>query len=274
MINKFMAPMGFIISIFVIVMATGAGTPVLAQTLSATQKLVQSGSYDQAVQMGVEMNTAESLSLASEALAKQIMMGEADQPKARAEMARDLAREALKRDPNHQNARLQFVVTDGFVARYTGDVSAWFKKLPQKSLEHIQNYRTDFPDDPRGDALMGAWHLEIVRKAGEESALRWFGARADYGKAFFEKALNQEPDDPIMNVNFAFALIALVEEENNSTSQNLRRARILMEAALSVSSMDDFTRNMQAKASRALSLYDNPNELIAFVEAFFEGREP
>ena len=262
-------------SLWLIVWAGSLQAPAFAQNISETQNLIKSGSYAKAVEMGKALNTADSLAFASEALAREIMLGESESPKASAIAARNLAEKALDIEPDHQNARLQFVVTDGFVARYTGDVTAWFKKLPQKSLELIQAYRTDFPDDPRGDALMGAWHLEIIRKAGEESAERWFGARPDYGKAYFEKALHRDPDDAIVNVNYAFALIALVETEKTDKAaikaQNLRRAQMLIETALSSAPSDDLTRKMQAKANVAQSLYDSPSELKSFVDAFFEG---
>ena len=269
--------MRLVISLFVTVLMGVMSCSAYAQPYSETQKLIQSGSYSAAVKSGQALNTADSLSLASEALAKEVMLGEAENPKASALMARNLAEKALDMEPNHQNARLQFVVTDGFVARYTGDVTAWFKKLPQKSLELIQSYRNDFPDDPKGDALMGAWHLEIIRKSGEESAERWFGARADYGKAFFEKSLQQDPRDPIVNINYAFALIALVEEEsdgeNRGKAQNMRRAHTLIETALEAPPSDDLTEKMQIKAAKALSLYENAGDLKAFVDAFFEGKE-
>lgn len=264
-------------SFFAMVLTGVLSFSAIAQPYSETHKLIQSGSYSAAVKSGQALNTADSLSLASEALARKVMLGEAENPKASAVMARNLAGKALDMEPNHQNARLQFVVTDGFVARYTNDVTAWFKKLPQKSLELIQSYRNDFPDDPKGDALMGAWHLEIIRKAGEESAERWFGARADYGKAFFEKSLHQDPADPIVNINYAFALIALVEEEKDgegqAKSQNLWRARTLIETALNAPPSDDLTKKMQIKAAKALSLYESPEELTILVDAFFEGNE-
>lgn len=249
---------------------------VSAQSLTDVQSFMQSGQYDEAAELGETLNTAESLSLASEALARKVMLGNLGASKSLAKEAKALAEKALDIDPTHQNARLQFVITDGFVARNTGDVSAWFKKLPQKSLAYIQAYRKDFSDDPKGDALMGAWHLEIIRKAGAENAMKWFGARADYGKGFFEKALNQAPNDPIISLNYAFALIALNDKaqpiENSTEQQDWSRAKALMEKAQLMPAPDDLTRKMQAKAAKALSLFETPNALKVYVDEFFEGK--
>lgn len=263
----------YVTVLLIVILTVVFVNPVSGQVYSDVQHAVQTGHYAKAVEIGKTLDTVDSLSLASEALAKEIMLGEADNPLGTAKTARDLAEKALEKDANHQNARLQFVVTDGFVARYTGEVSAWFRKLPQKSLTHIQDYRTDFPNDPRGDALMGAWHLEIIRKAGEENALKWFGARADYGQAFFEKALNQDPNDPIIYMNYAFALIALAVDEKTDESvsnvKNMERAKALLERAQSISASDDLMQKMKAKANKALSLFEAPQDLKAYVDDFF-----
>jgi|GEM_PF-827345 len=241
-----------------------------AQAEPDVQSYIKSGQYEQAFELGRELKTADSLSLASEALARQIMLGESDSPQLRAKQARDLAQRALKLNPDHPNARLQYVVTDGFVARYTGDVAAWFKKLPQKSLEHIQAYRTDFPQEARGDALMGAWHLEIARKAGAENGEKWFGARIDYGKGFFEQALQRDPTDLIMRVNYAFALIALSHERAIKESDLTRARSILADLVLEETS-DDLSQKMFQKAKIAESLFEDPDALKDYVNAFLEG---
>lgn len=244
-------------------------TAVSAQAVSDIQSYIESGQYQEAFELGSRLKTPDSLSLASEALARQIMLGETNTPHLKAKQARDLAQRALKLNPGHQNARLQFVVTDGFVARFTGDVTAWFKKLPQKSLEYIQAYRTDFPQEARGDALMGAWHLEIARKAGAESAEKWFGARIDYGKGFFEQALQRDPADMIMRVNYAFALIALSNEEAVSESDLMRAKSILTDLELQ-ETPDDFSQKMFEKAKIALSLFEDQEALEDYINAYLE----
>eukprot|EP00919_Chromeraceae_sp_WS-2016_P047452 GHVR01112439.1.p2 GENE.GHVR01112439.1~~GHVR01112439.1.p2 ORF type:complete len:185 (+),score=15.17 GHVR01112439.1:1-555(+) len=180
----------------------------------------------------------------------------------------------------HHNARLQFVITDGFVARFSSDASAWFKKLPQKSLGYIQAYQHDFPDDPRGDALMGAWHLEIIRKAGEGKADKWFGAKSAYGKAFYEKAIGQPPQDPVIAVNYAFALIALsvdgapeqeTLEQNSAQQENLSRARTLLENMLTLNDAGYISRRLVEKAEKALGFYEDMTLLSRYIDAYLNG---
>lgn len=270
MVAKIMVWLRYLTLLFLLCWISLFPIPVSGQTESDVQRYIESGQYQQAFELGREMKTADSLSVASEALARQIMLGESDSPQLMAKQARDLAQRALKLNPDHPNARLQFVVTDGFVARYTGDVAAWFKKLPQKSLEYIQAYRTDFPQEARGDALMGAWHLEIARKAGAENGEKWFGARIDYGKGFFEQALQRDPTDSIMRVNYAFALIAL-SHEGAIKEGDLERAKSILANLKLEENSDDLSQKMFQKAKIAESLFEDPDALKGYVNAFLEG---
>jgi hypothetical protein len=116
---------------------------------------------------------------------------------------------------------------------------------------------------------MGAWHLEIARKAGAESAEKWFGARIDYGKGFFEQALQRDPADMIMRVNYAFALIALSNEEAVSESDLMRAKSILTDLELQ-ETPDDFSQKMFEKAKIALSLFEDQEALEDYINAYLE----
>jgi len=90
--------------------------------------------------------------------------------------ARELSKKALELDPALYDARLQYTLSDGFVTRTSGDLTAWRKKLPTKTLAKIQEFRAAYPDDAKGLALEGAWHLGVIRKTGEKNGGKWFGA--------------------------------------------------------------------------------------------------
>ena len=82
------------------------------------------GEYAAAYAEAEQSQTADGQALAAEILLSEIMLGQAKKNKKQAKLARKIALAALEIDPNHQNARLQHAIADGFVTRETGNVSA------------------------------------------------------------------------------------------------------------------------------------------------------
>lgn len=245
----------------------GLSLPLFAKDLTTVQNLIKSGDYTTAHQTAIEIRSPDALALAAESLARQVMLGEVEKLKKTSKEARDLAEEALALNPNHQNARLQYVITDGFVARMTGNVSAWMKKLPQKSFEKIEAYRADFPDDPRGDALLAAWHLAVVRKAGNDNAKKWFEASIEEGQGLYEGALAQSPHDPVIALNYAFALIALDQDDYS----DWEKIEGLLNTAMSMPTEDDLAQKMVVHAKKALDLFSDKESLKDYAEDFLDG---
>lgn len=238
-----------------------------ADDLTEAQKALELGNYNQAHDIAKELDTAEGYALASEALALQVFLGETEELKKTSKKARKLAEKALALNPDHQNARLQYAVTDGFVARLTGDVSAWMKKLPQKSFANIEAYRTAYPDDPRGDALLGAWHFGVVRKTGNENARKWFGASIEQGQTLYEKALLANPNDPVVIVNYAAALLAL--KEGDFSDREKPRALLSMISELPL--QDNLSVKTVTKGQKILSVMDQTDLAVRYAEAFLDG---
>lgn len=256
-----------VLSGFSVVAPVAALSNDAVPNVDAVQTLIQSGQYVQAYEAALNLQSADALALGAESLARQVMLGEVKELKKTSKAARDLAEQALILDPNHQNARLQYVITDGFVARLTGNVSAWMKKLPQKSFEQIEIYRATFPNDARGDALLGAWHLAIVRKAGNGNAEKWFDASTVRGQALYETALISRPNDPVIALNYAFGLIALDTDDFS----DWEKVRSLLMRVQTMPATDDLNRKVIEKATGALSHFDDKDTLRDYVEAFLDG---
>lgn len=241
--------------------------PADANDIATVQTLIQSGDYTAAHDTAVELKSADALALASESLARQVMLGEVKKLKKTSKKARDLAEAALAIDPTHQNARLQYAITDGFVARLTGDVSAWMKKLPQKSFAKIEKYRADFPEDPRGDALLAAWHLGVIRKAGVSNGAKWFDASLEEGQRLYEGAILASPNDAVISMNYAFALIALGEDVYSDWG----KVSSLLEQVRTMPVTDDLSQKIEGHASAALTLFEAKEALRDYAEAFLDG---
>lgn len=228
------------------------------------------GEYQAAYIQAEKLETAEGYALAAQTLLSEIMLGQADKNKKQAKRARKLAEAGLELDPSHQNARLQYAIADGFVARETGDISAWMKKLPQKTQAIIQAYQADYPTDPRGDALLGAWHLAVVRKGGKGNAEKLFGANIAQGHALFQKAWTEQPGDIVVGVNYAFSLLALKEDDFPDTEE----ARQILMAVIAIEPLDHLNRVTQKYAREALRQIDNRDVVSDYACLFLDGEVP
>jgi len=228
------------------------------------------GSFETAYVQAKNLETADGYALAAEILLSEIMIGAVEKNKKQAKRARKLAEEGLELDPTHQNARLQYAIADGFITRETGDVSAWMKKLPQKTHEIVEAYRTDFPGDPRGDALLGAWHLAIARKAGNKNAQKWFDASILQGRELFQQARVTEPDDIIISVNYAFSLLALDDDDFSDTEE----ARVILTKVMETQPSNFLSGVLKIYAGEALTHIDDRDTVSDYVGMFLDGEVP
>lgn len=244
--------------------------PALATDAVDVRSAMSQGEYAVAYQQAEQSGTAEGYALAAEILLTEIMLGDVKKNKKQAKRARKLAEAALELDPAHQNARLQYAIADGFVTRETGDVSAWMKKLPQKTEAIVQAYRKDFPTDPRGDALLGAWHLAIARKAGNDNAEKWFDATIVEGQRLFQNARSNEPDNIIIGVNYAFSLLALDEKDFPDTEE----ARMILSDIASAEPIDHLGDVLKGYAGVALTHIENREIVSDYVGMFLDGDVP
>jgi len=228
------------------------------------------GEFDAAYAVAEQSQSADGQALAAEILLTEIMLGRSKKNKKQAKQARKLALAALEIDPTHQNARLQHAIADGFITRETGDVSAWMKKLPQKTYKIVQAYRTDFPEDPRGDALLGAWHLAIARKAGNKNAIKWFDASIAEGRELFLSARMEQPHDAVISLNYAFSLLALKEGDLSDTEE----ARLILSELANMVPQDHLGQTLQAYGQEALIRIDSREQVRGYAGMFLDGKMP
>ena len=256
--------------ILAILSSAALTAPIWAAEDADLRSLMVNGEYSAAYVAAEEQQTASAKALAAEILLSEIMLGQAEKNKKQAKRARKLAEAALEIDPSDQNARLQYAIADGFVTRETGDVSAWMKKLPQKTEAIVNAYRQDFPADPRGDALLGAWHLAIARKAGNKNADKWFGASISEGRRLFLSAQSNRPDDIIVGTNYAFSLLALNDEDFPSSEE----ARRILLKLITLQPQDHLEKVLQSYANEALLRIDNRDAVREYAEMFLDGKTP
>lgn len=176
--------------------------------LSEARLAFETGAYEHALILAGTYDTAEALVLQAEIMSSQIMLGLADRPHRYARQARTLAAEATSLDPDNVEAHIQHALAFGFEARTAGVITAWRKKLPEQCKQAIDKVHLLAPQDARTTALIGAWHLGIVRKAGERRASSMYGASETAGIQAYEAALEMDPGDIIIGGNYVFALMS------------------------------------------------------------------
>lgn len=171
--------------------------------------LFEQGDYDAAISMAIDLKTAEGLTLAAESMSAKVMLGYVEDANDSAKTARKWAEKAVKKAPNSQEAQVQYALAYGFETRTSSPFRAWRKKLPEKTLKTIEAYRAEYPDDPRGDALLGAWHLGIVRKTGKDDGKGWYGASEEDGIKYYQSAMDAAPDNIVIASNFGVTLLSV-----------------------------------------------------------------
>ena len=105
------------------------------------------------------------------------------------------ARAALALNPDSVDARLQLAVVYGMRGRRASLAEAFARNYAPRGRRLIDEALALAPDSAEAEAVLGAWHLEIIRRSGRVGALA-YGARVEQGIAAFERAL-QLPDLPL-----------------------------------------------------------------------------
>lgn len=189
--------------------------------ISQAQQYYQTGKYDEAIGLTEGLESAKGLSLAAEIISAKVMLGHFEKPRKAATRARKLAQKAQKLAPELYEAKVQYALARGFETQSSSPFRAWRKNLIPKTRKAIEKVQAENPKDPRGDALMGAWHLGIVRKAGAGRADDLFSATEAEGIRFYEAALKRAPSDLIILSNFTAVLISIDPEKHFEKAMGL-----------------------------------------------------
>ena len=151
----------------------------------------------------------DALILASEAALMPITLDQAEGMSRRdrreaALRAQEYAEAALALEPDNAEAHLRLAAGLGDQSRYVNKLRAVMMGLPQQGRDHmIEAIRLD-PSEPWGPAMLGAWHLEVVRRAGEGM----FDANEAEGLSLMRQAVEMGDAPAAIPYRFAVALVA------------------------------------------------------------------
>ena len=246
-----------------VAVAENVALDVTPDQFNQAEQFFIAGEYDQARDLAESIGTSDAYLLASEAITAKIILGYYDKPNDASKRARELAKKAVALDPDNLDAQFHQLVTFGLETQSTGVLKAWRKKMPTRMREEIQALQARAPEDPRGHALFGAWHLGIVNKVGKRNAYSWYKASPDMGAALYEKALELDDDDIVITSNYAAARILLGDVEYG---------RKLLLQISKMSAKNAAETAIQARMAQLLALYDDPKHLKSAAKRYLNNK--
>ena len=223
------------------------------------------GEFDLAANAAQQLGTNEAKLIAAEALSAKVLLGLAKDDKDTAKDALALSQSVLSSEPKNTEAQFQYAIADGFITRAASPLTAWRKKLPQKTKALIDTLCESASQDGRAFALLGAWHMGILRKTGEKNGKKWFGADLAEGQAAYEAALTLRPEDIIITSNYALSLAEL------DFGANGPRARTMLISVLAATPKDAVEREVQSRMRDVLTLWDDKKARKKRIEQFLDG---
>ncbi len=193
-------------AIFALVLISAG--PLAAEPPDAA-RLYASGQYLAAADAADARASADNFAFAAHALLAACLIGGApEQIEALLDRAERRAREAIALDPGAVEARLQLALVYGISGRRASIAEAIARNYAPRGRRLIGQALALSPADARAHALLGAWHLEVLRRGGDAGALA-YGARFSEGAAAYERALELAPDDPMIPLHYSIALLEL-----------------------------------------------------------------
>ena len=237
--------------LFVALLVCVAGSPAaLAEPPSAALRLYAIGEFVAAADLADAQPSASSRAFASRSLVAACAAAQSpaaiDMLLQRAEAS---ARQALALDARSVDARLQLALVYGMESRRASLTRAFASGFATRGKRLIDEALTLDTDNAHAHALLGAWHLEVVRRGGAAGAL-FYGGRASVGIAEFERARVLAPSDVLISLHFAIALLGL-----DPVAYASRAARLLdsVAAAPSADALESLAQQTATRLQAALA---------------------
>lgn len=223
--------------------ALALALPVLAEPPAPTEIAFEAGRFEEAARLASHSPGADAQALAARALLAKAMCGEGQPPADLLARAEYHARQALARETDHVEGRLQLAIAQSLRARGMSVREARRAGLGSEPRRLVESVLADAPGNAYAHGFLAVWHIEVVRRGGGIGAAI-MGASVRDGLDHYDAARRAAPDDASIHWQVARALAAL----------NARKYRGEIEAALararSAGDDDALESVMAARADR------------------------
>jgi len=224
-----------------------------AQSAVSAQQLYAEGRYSEAISAGEAQGNSVGFAVAARAAFADAELRQTPclECLSRAE---ELARVAITADPEDAESYLLLVTALGRRARLIGFFASQRERVAGQTDEAIRKALMLEPRSAFALAVRGAWHMEIVSQAGRFLGRALYGARAEEGQRYFSEAMALEPENLVIEYQYALSLEAY----------DFEAARAEVERALEAATMgiprDAYEGAIHTRASTLLSLLRNGME--------------
>lgn len=227
--------------------------------------LYTSGAYLRAADAAAAAGTPDDLVLVCRAVLAQVVV-EPRRTDALSLIARATraAETALARAPASADARVQLAAALGMRGRRVGMATALGENIPMRGRTLVDEAIARAPRNAWAYAMLGGWHLEVVRRGGALGAAA-FGASVEDGIAACDRARTLAPQDAMVAIHYGLALLGL------QPGRYARRVRGLFDAAAACRARDAFETHLQREAARinAVLVRRGPNPAQALADETF-----
>ena len=186
-----------------LLLAPGAFAQDAAQIADYTH-----GRYEQAVAVKGAEPTAHLLAFKARAVLAAGMCEDFEPSTALLETAEDFAREALKLDSAHVEAKLQLAIALSLKARPLSNREAMKTGYGDEAKALVETALELDPDNAYANGFMAVWHIEVVRRGGAIGS-RLMGASVTQARNYYQRATASESGDAGIHWQYARALAAL-----------------------------------------------------------------
>ena len=177
--------------------------------LTEAQYAYEEGRWADAATFALEGDGARDYAFASLALTAQLMV-EPDHFDRRALMLRalDYAEYAYRLDDEDLLVRRQLAMAIGLRGRFMSGFRAYLQRLPHRGRTLLDQVIMADPQDAWALGLMGAWHMEVIRRGGS-AGRSTLGASIDAGIALYSQSIALDPANLAPRYFLALGLISL-----------------------------------------------------------------
>lgn len=233
-----------------LVAAATWSTVAFAEPPPEAARLYASGEFIAAANLAATQHTPSDLTFVSHALLAACATDQTQNVDALLARAASNARSALQLDPNSVEAHINLALAYGMMGKRASLSDAIAHNYAGRGRQLINQALALDPNNARAHALLGAWHFEVLRRGGRLGALT-YGARINAGLAEFRRSLALAPNDPLIPLQFAVALL------QRDPQGNAAAARGVLQRTRGMSARDALESVALADAQRLLQALDN-----------------
>lgn len=198
-----------VLLVLFVLVAAAPGRSEPAATVERAWELYRTGHFFETETVGVAIGSPDALALAARAANVRALYLVSETERAKTlDRARRYGEAALALDPWNIDAGLQLVIALGQSARLMDAIDAHVAGVADKAKSVLDRMSRHAGGNAYYHAVTGAWHAELVLRAGPTAARAFYGARWKLAIQHYETARALASDTIVIDTEYAKILLA------------------------------------------------------------------